>query len=192
MEFLPPQWIPVFIFFARILDVSLGTLRIVFVSKGMRGKATVLGFVEILIWITVVAQVFQNLDNWLNYIAFAGGFASGTFIGMAIEDYLKVGIQIFRIITSKPVDPLIASLKERNLRFTVLDAEGGFGDVKIIFLVARRKMSPEIIPLIRAFDPKAFFSVEDVKHASLAAEGGVTNLGGSQSMAITRWLKLRK
>lgn len=192
MEFIPPQWIPVFIFFARILDVSLGTLRIVFVSKGMRGKATMLSFVEILIWITVVAQVFQNLDNWLNYIAFAGGFATGTFVGMAIEDYLKVGIQIFRVITSKPVDPLLTSLKEKNIRFTILDAEGGFGDVKIIFLVARRKLAPEIIPLIRSFDPKAFYSVEDVKHASLTAEGQMASLDGVQSRSIARWLKLRK
>ena len=99
-ELIPETYVPVFIFFARILDVSTGTLRIMFVSKGMKGKSTLMGFIEVLIWIVIIAQIFQNLDNWMNYVAFAGGFAAGTYVGMYIEEKMKMGVQIFRIIVN--------------------------------------------------------------------------------------------
>src|SRR5690625_3831174 len=73
IELIPSTYLPLFIYFSRIMDVSLGTLRIMFVSKGMKAKATICGFFEVLIWVIVVAQIFQNLDNWLFYLAFAAG-----------------------------------------------------------------------------------------------------------------------
>ena len=183
-------WVPLFIFIARIADVSLGTVRIVFVSKGLRLRAALLGFLEILIWITVVAEVLSNLDSWLNYVAYAGGFASGTYIGMVIEEKLKVGIQVFRIITNKPIEPLLQILESQSFRYTVLDAKGGFGGVKIVFLVAKRKYVPRIVSMIHAFDSKAFYSIEDVKHASTQEQsaGGVS--AGARN--AIRWLSWRK
>lgn len=100
LEFIPDAFLPLFIFLARILDVSIGTLRILFISKGFRGKATVLGFFEVLIWIIVVAQIIQNLDNWLNYVAYAGGFAAGNYVGMFLEEKMKMGVQIFRTVVT--------------------------------------------------------------------------------------------
>jgi len=184
---MPEAVVPLTIFFARILDVSLGTLRIMFVSKGMRGKATVLGFFEVLIWIVIVAQIFQNLDNWFNFIAFAGGFATGTYIGMRIEEKMSVGTQIFRIITHQPTEILVQKLREADFRVTSINAEGLSGTVRIIFTVARRKRWKELAALVGEWAPESFYSVEDVKFSSeMESE---TAVGAD---LWTRMLKLKK
>ncbi len=188
IDLIPAAYIPIFIFLARILDVSLGTLRIMFVSKGLRGKATVLGFIEVLIWIIIVAQIFQNLDNWLNYIAYAGGFATGTFIGMYIEEHMKMGIQIFRIIVDREREELIEALKENNFRVTSLDGQGKYGPVKVIFTVAKRKRWQQLANIVNQFAPNAFYSVEDVKHVSQMDE----EVHPYKEDLITRMLKLKK
>lgn len=166
IDIIPAAYVPLFIFFARILDVSLGTLRIMFVSKGLKNKATLLGFIEVLLWIIVVAQIFQNLDNWINYVAYAAGFAAGTYIGMTIEEKMKVGMQIFRIIVGQESSVLLEKLKEADFRFTEVDAEGKYGSVKIIFTVILRKRWAELADLVGEHAPNSFYSVEDVKYAS--------------------------
>ena len=188
VDFIPVAYVPLFIFFARILDVSLGTLRIMFVSKGFRGKATMLGFVEVLIWIVIVAQIFSNLDNWLNYVAFAGGFAAGNFIGMSIEEKMKMGVQIFRIIVGENNEKLIEALKDENFRVTTLDGEGIYGPVKVIFTVAKRKRWQHLSNVVNEHAPNAFYSVEDVKHVSQMDE----EVHPHQQDLITRMLKLKK
>lgn len=188
LEFIPASYVPIFIFFARILDVSMGTLRIMFVSKGFRGKATMLGFVEVLIWIVIVAQIFSNLDNWMNYVAFAGGFATGNFIGMTIEQRMKMGVQIFRIIVGENSKGLTEALKESDFRITSINGEGIFGPVKVIFTVAKRKRWKELSEILNEYAPNAFYSVEDVKHVSQLEEG----LQPHQQDLITRMLKLKK
>lgn len=165
-ELLPAAYIPLFIFFARILDVSLGTLRIMFVSKGLRGKAALLGFIEVLLWIIIVVQIFQNLDNWLNYVAFAGGFATGTFVGMFIEEKMKMGVQIFRIIVSQNAEELTRQLIEADFRVTSIKGDGQFGPVKVLFTIAKRKRWKELASIVNEVSPNAFYSIEDVKHVS--------------------------
>lgn len=187
-ELIPPDFVPLFIFFARILDVSLGTLRIMFVSKGLRVRATFLGFVEVLIWIIIVAQILQNLDNWVNYVAYAGGFATGTFIGMFIEEKMKVGIQIFRIIVAQESELLIKKLREADFRVTEIDGEGKFGSVKVLFTVAKRKRWNELKGILRKYAPAAFFSVEDVKDVSMLDEEAEPY----KQDLIIRMLKMKK
>jgi uncharacterized protein YebE (UPF0316 family) len=187
-EVIPAVYVPFFIFFARILDVSIGTLRIMFVSKGYRMKATILGFIEVLIWIIIVAQIFQNLDDWLNYVAFAGGFAAGNFVGMYIEEKMKMGIQIFRIIVGQEGILLTEKLKEANFRVTVVDGEGKYGPVKILFTVAKRKRWQQLSDIVSEHAPNAFYSVEDVKHVSQMDE----EVQPYKQDLITRMLKLKK
>jgi uncharacterized protein YebE (UPF0316 family) len=187
-EVIPTAYVPLFIFFARILDVSIGTLRIMFVSKGFRGKATVLGFIEVLIWIIIVAQIFQNLDHLMNYVAFAAGFAAGNYIGMTIEERMKMGIQIFRIIVGGESDRLTEKLKEANFRVTLVDGEGKYGPVKILFTVAKRKRWQELANIVAEYAPNAFYSVEDVKHVSQMEE----EMQPYKQDLITRMLKLKK
>lgn len=187
-ELLPAAYVPLFIFTARILDVSLGTLRIMFVSKGMRGKATILGFIEVLIWIVIVAQIFQNLDNWLNYVAFAGGFATGTYIGMFIEERMKMGVQIFRIIVGEESEILAQKLNEAQFRVTEIDGKGKYGPVKILFTVAKRKRWHDLAEVVSQYAPNAFYSVEDVKHVSMMDE----DVHSYKQDLISRMLKLKK
>lgn len=168
--------------------MSLGTLRIMFVSKGLRGKATLLGFIEVLIWIVIVAQLFQNLDNWVNYVAYAGGFATGTYIGMFIEEKMKVGVQIFRIIVGEDSEILSEKLKEADFRLTEIDGKGKYGPVKILFTVARRKRWQDLKRILKENAPTAFFSVEDVKDVSMMDE----NLEPYRQDNITRLLKMKK
>tara|TARA_R100001143_G_scaffold63605_1_gene73835 strand:- start:64364 stop:64969 length:606 start_codon:yes stop_codon:yes gene_type:complete len=188
LEFIPAAFIPVFIYFARILDVSMGTLRIMFISKGFRGKATLLGFVEVLIWIVIVAQIFSNLDNWMNYVAYAGGFATGNFIGMTIEERMKMGVQIFRIIVGEGSADLIDALRGNDFRITSVNGEGVYGPVKVIFTVAKRKRWSELSDIVNKYAPNAFYSVEDVKHVSQIDEVPYSQ----KDDIMTRMLKLKK
>jgi len=187
IEIIPAVFLPLFIFFARIIDVSIGTIRIMFISKGYKGKASILGFIEVLIWIVIVGQIFQNLDNWLNYVAFAGGFAAGNYIGIFIEERMKMGLQIFRIIINRDTDVLFEKLKESNFRATSVDGEGKFGPVKVIFTVAPRRRWQELADMITLYAPGSFYSVEDVRFSSLLEE----NLVDKQDL-VTRMLKLKK
>ena len=188
LEFIPTAFIPLFIFFARILDVSIGTIRIMFVSKGYRGKATFLGFVEVLIWIIIVAQIFTNLDNWLNYIAFAAGFATGNYVGMYIEEKMKMGVQIYRIIVNQENSGLAEELMNRDFRVTVVPGEGKHGPVKVLFTVAKRKRWQELSEVVNKFAPNAFYSVEDVKKVSLMEE----EIQPTRLDVWSRMLKLKK
>ena len=90
----------VLIFLARICDVSIGTMRIIFVSKGKRNIAPILGFFEVLIWITAISKIMENLDNYVNFIAYAAGFATGNFVGMIIEEKLAMGILMIRVFAN--------------------------------------------------------------------------------------------
>ncbi|MFY9307545.1 MAG: DUF2179 domain-containing protein [Bacteroidia bacterium] len=159
------NWIllPLIIFVSRLGDVSLGTLRHVFISKGYRKIVPVLGFIEVLIWIIVVAQIMKNLNNIACYLAWAGGFATGTYVGLLIEERLALGLQVIRIITNQNCDHLIDSLKQENHGITVVDAQGAVGPVKMIFTIIKRKNVRQVVELIRQHNPTAFYSIEDIK-----------------------------
>ncbi|MES2284537.1 MAG: DUF2179 domain-containing protein [Bacteroidota bacterium] len=162
------SWIllPLIIFFSRVCDVSLGTLRHVFISKGFRQIVPILGFFEVLIWIIVVAQIMKNLNNIACYLAWAGGFATGTYVGLLIEERLALGLQVIRIITNQNCENLLESLKHENHGVTVVDAQGAVGPVKMIFSIIKRKNIQQVILLIRKHNPTAFFSIEDIKDIS--------------------------
>src|SRR5690554_6148613 len=116
--------LPFLIFFARILDVTIGTIRIVMVSKGQKLWAPILGFFEILIWLLAISRIFENLDNWVNYVAYAGGFSVGNYIGLIIEERLAMGIVKIQIITRKSAAELIVNLKNAGYGITYHDAKG--------------------------------------------------------------------
>ena len=162
------SWVilPLLIFLSRLTDVTLATLRHIFVSKGFRKIVPFLGFVEVLIWLVAMRQVFHNLNNIACFFAWAGGFAMGTYCGMLIEERLALGMQIIRIITDKDCSQLVNELRTINQGVTVLDAEGAMGPVKIIFTIVKRVNKKNVIGLIHSHDPQAFYSIEDVKSAS--------------------------
>jgi uncharacterized protein YebE (UPF0316 family) len=158
--------IPLLICLARISDVTLGTLRIIYVSKGLKILASVLGFFEILIWLFALSQIMQNLTNPINYLAYAGGFATGIYLGVIIEEKLSVGIMQLRIITKKDAARLLKFLKEEGYGITSVNAQGAFGPVDVIYTIVQRKEIPHIIKVIHTYNPNAVYSVEEVKHVS--------------------------
>lgn len=161
------NWVilPALIFFARIIDVSMGTLRIMYVSRGKRRLASCLGFLEVLIWLLAIRQIFNNLNNFVCYLTYAGGFASGSFVGMWLEHKFAIGIQVVRIITRHDAGKLIEAMKEYGCGVTTVDGEGLTGFVKIIFTVIQRKDLQNVLRMIKKSNPNAFYSVEDVRMA---------------------------
>jgi len=158
--------LPIFIFFARIADVSIGTLRIMFISKGLKYLAPFVGFFEILIWLIAIGQIFQNLTNPIYYISYAAGFAAGTFVGIVIENKLSIGTELVRIITQKEAPKLVESLEKAGYIVTHDDVSGRGGKVKIIYVVIDRHDAPSVVNIIKKYNPKAFYSIEDVKFVS--------------------------
>lgn len=165
-EVLSLVTVPAFIFFARICDVTIGTMRIIFVSRGMKMVAPVLGFFEVFIWIIAVGQIFQNLTNPLNYFAYAAGFATGNYVGMLVEERLAMGLALIRVITQRDATNLIDYLRGAGYGVTVLDAQGKQGPGKVIFSVIKRKNIKDVEKAIHEFNPKAFYSIEDVRRAA--------------------------
>ena len=116
--------LPLLIFLARILDVSIGTLRIIFVARGLKYFAAILGFFESLIWLLAVTQVMQNLTSWQTYIAFALGFAAGNYVGVVLEERIAIGNLLIRVITRKEADELVHVLWGAGYGVTSVDAQG--------------------------------------------------------------------
>ena len=160
--------LPILIFFARVCDVSLGTIRIIFISKGVKYLAPIVGFIEILIWLMAISQIMSNITNVYYYIFYAGGFATGTLVGIILDEKLSVGLVMIRIITKRDAKNLINHLKSQKYGITTVDAEGIEGPVKIIFTVIRRENLKMVVKCIKKYNPHAFYSVEDVRSVSEA------------------------
>jgi uncharacterized protein YebE (UPF0316 family) len=157
---------PLLIFCARICDVSIGTMRIIFVSKGKRNIAPFLGFFEVLIWIIVVSRIMQNLDNYINYVAYAAGFATGNFVGMIIEERLAVGVQLIRVITPNEGTALIQMLSNRGFGATLVEGQGAREKVAVIYTIVPRNELEKALNIINDYDPKVFYTIEDVRATS--------------------------
>jgi uncharacterized protein YebE (UPF0316 family) len=160
--------LPLLIFFTRIIDVSLGTLRIIFINRNLKYWATASGFFEVLIWLLVIREIFQRLDNPVCIIAYAAGFAAGNYVGILIENRLSIGKVLIRIITRRQADNLVAFMKASGYGLTLVDAQGTTGPVRVIFAIVNRKEIQAIAEQIKQFNPNAFYSIEDVRFVSEA------------------------
>jgi len=154
---------PLLIFLARICDVSIGTMRIIFVSKGKKNIAPILGFFEVLIWIIAISKIMQNLDNYVNYVAYAAGFATGNFVGMIIEEKLAMGIQMIRIFTNERGMDLVRLLNSNGYGATTIEAHGAKEKIHLVYSIVQRNELENVLKVINSFNPKAFFTIEDVK-----------------------------
>ena len=155
--------LPVLIFLSRIADQSIGTMRLIFLSKGYRFIAPLLGFFEVIIWLVAVSQIMKHLDNVICYIAYGAGFAMGNFIGMTLEERISIGSVLVRIIPTVNSDVLIERLRDKNFGLTTIDAEGSQGSVRVFISIINRKDLKEYISIINEINPKAFYTIEDVR-----------------------------
>jgi uncharacterized protein YebE (UPF0316 family) len=158
--------IPLMIFVARIVDVTMGTMRVIFISRGAKLIAPLLGFFEILIWLVAMGKVMQNLSNVYCYLAYAAGFATGNFVGICVEEKLAMGTFIIRIVTNRDAAELVQRMRTAGYGATSLDAEGASGPVNVIYSVVRRGSVDDVVEIIKRFNPNAFYSIEDVRFVS--------------------------
>ena len=158
--------LPLLIFIARICDVTIGTVRIVMVSKGQKMWAPILGFFEILIWLLAISRIFENLDNWVCYFAYSLGYATGNYLGLKLEEKLAMGIVKIQIITRKTARQLIEKMKTSGYGVTYHDAKGGSEDVSIIYSIIKRTELHKVVEQIKTYNPNAFYSIEDVRFVS--------------------------
>lgn len=158
--------LPFMIFLARIMDVSIGTMRIIFVSKGNKRIAPILGFFEVFIWIIAISQIMNNLNNFACYFGYAAGFATGNYVGLILEERLAMGNLIIRIISHKDSHVLIKNLNAQGFGATSVEGEGSSGKVQLIYSIVQREKMPQVIQVIEEFNPKAFFTIEDIRKVS--------------------------
>jgi uncharacterized protein YebE (UPF0316 family) len=177
--------LPLLIFLARITDVSINTVRIIYVLGGRRFTATLLGFFEAFIWLMAIRQIFAHLDNWVSYFAYPAGFACGIYVGMIIEERIAYGKVIVRIITRRDVGPLIEYLNQKNNRYTHVNAQGPNGHENLVFTVLQREHLEDLLSTLKDILPSAFYTVEKVNRA---AESG-TVVQESTRWSIGSWLK---
>jgi uncharacterized protein YebE (UPF0316 family) len=157
--------LPLLIFFARILDVSIGTLRLIFVSKGYKFYAPILGFFEVVIWLLAIGQIMQHLDNFLCYLAYGLGFATGNYIGIYLDEKLSLGTVLIRVVPKYDTTNLINHLRDQSFGASLVDIEGMSGKLKMIFTIVKRKDLQEVMGIIQEHNPHAFVTIEDVKTA---------------------------
>lgn len=159
--------LPTLIFLAQIANVCMETLRIVFLSKGIKYLAPIIAFFEIIIWLLAIVGVLSNLSNIANFLAYAFGFALGTYVGLVIEERLSIGMVSMRIITpEKTGDEIMAYLQSENYGTTYVDAQGSRGGVKMIITLVDRDDVPRITRHFEETNPDAFFSIEDVRYVN--------------------------
>jgi uncharacterized protein YebE (UPF0316 family) len=127
--FLTDSWVftwiilPLLIFIARIGDVSIGTLRLIFISRGFKFYAPLLGFFEVIIWLLAIGQIMQHLDNFMCYIAYGLGFATGNYIGIILDEKLSLGTLLVRIVPKKDPTELIMRLRDEEFGASLVDIE---------------------------------------------------------------------
>lgn len=153
------------IIMARIVDVSLGTLRTAFIVHGKKGTAFLVGFTEVLIWIFIVSNVINNLHHPIYSVSYAFGFGLGTYMGILIEGWLAKGQQVIRIFTRKGRE-IVESLRSQGFVVTQFEGAGKEGPITMLFLQTQRKLVPGIVRFITVADPDVFYIVDNVRFSS--------------------------
>jgi uncharacterized protein YebE (UPF0316 family) len=163
LEFIPVALLPILIFFIRVADMSLDTMRVLFVVRGRRPQAWVVGFMQSALWVVAVASVLSHLDNLLTVLAYAAGFATGNVVGMRIEERLAIGHSHLRVISTQRGEAVAAAVRAAGYAVTELSGRGKDGTVSILTTsVRRRDIDPVRSEVLRA-DPDAFVTLSDVR-----------------------------
>jgi uncharacterized protein YebE (UPF0316 family) len=151
------------IFLLRVLDMSLDTLRVLVVMRGRKGIAWVLGFFQALIFVLAISSVLKNLDNPLNIIGYAAGFATGNVVGMWIEERLAIGHIHLSVVSSRFGAAIAERMRADGFAVTEIPARGKDGMVTLLNISVLRKNVSQVHGLVNQVDPSAFITAEDVR-----------------------------
>ena len=167
LDLAGPLLMPFGIFVAEACVVTIGTVRSIFVLRGMKVASAALGLFETVIWLFAVGQVFSNLSNISCSVAYAAGFTLGNYLGVLLEGKLAVGSVLLRVVTPRDADALVRDLTAGGYGVTRMDARGSAGPVQVVLTVVKRKELARVVALVKGFDPGVFYSVDDL-HAAAA------------------------
>ncbi|MCB5250873.1 MAG: DUF5698 domain-containing protein [Candidatus Cloacimonadales bacterium] len=153
---------PLLIVAARIMDVSLGTLRIILISKGLKNLAPIIGFFEVFIWIVVVNKIITGVSHPITYFAYALGYAFGTYAGLFLDTKLSLGKVMIRIIAKDEPHVLAELMRKNNIGATSLKAEGKDGEVTVLLSMVNRKELKNTLAILNEHNPNIFYTIEDI------------------------------
>ena len=171
MKELDPAFTPYLIFMAKNVEVCIMSLRLVMINRGLKVIAAFLAFFESLTWVGSLSIIVTNLDNLNNILFYCLAMATGTILGLVIESKLAMGVVMVRVITQKDGGPLLIKLRELGLRVSSIDAQSNFGKVQVIFSAIKRSSLKDFSKVVKNFNPKAFFTVEDIREVSQIVKG---------------------
>lgn len=176
LDLYPVFW-PIFIVIARILDVSLGTVRTIYVVRGARWKSAVIGFIEVIIWVFAVSGVLMEPDL-IKILAYGLGFALGSAIGVWLEGLLAIGQQRVVAISKHLSHAVAMALRMADYSVTEVPARGREGAVAMCFVIAPRKQAGQITRIIRGADEDSIVVVEDIRHTVMSRKSVATAATG--------------
>jgi len=146
----------VVIFFSRVVDVGLGTIRVQLIVRRRKLLASLIGFVEILIYVLVVSQVIKDIKNWLNVLAYAGGFAIGTLVGMLLSERMSRGVIEVTVITQGSWQEIEQAVREAGFALTRQSGMGREGRVEVLNVVCAARELSRLVDLVTGVDREAF------------------------------------
>ena len=185
--------LPVLIFCLRIGDMTLDTLRIIFMTKGLKRLAPIIGFFEILIWIVAITRIMQHLNNWTCYLAYAGGFATGNYVGMWLDEKLAIGHELIRVITRVDATQLADALRAEGYVVTTVKAAGMEGEVGVVYIVVTRRNQNHAVQIIRQYNPNAFVTTQNIHYVTGPRDhGALADAAGSRLADIEGSLAKQK
>lgn len=162
--FTPQAWLGAgLIFLLRVSDMTLDTLRVLSVMRGQKGMSWILGFFQATIFVVAISSVLSNLDNPLNVVAYAAGFATGNVVGMLIESKLAIGHIHMSIISPRRGSAIAENLRDQGFAVTEIPARGKDGMVTMLNCSVRRRRLIQARQIITDIDPDAFITAEDVR-----------------------------
>jgi uncharacterized protein YebE (UPF0316 family) len=180
-----PLLLPLAIMCSRIVDVSIGTVRMVMVIRGRRYTAAILGFFEVTVWLLAITGIIAHVDNIISYLAYGLGFALGNIVGLMIEQKMAVGQQVVRFISSEEGEHISRVLRAKGFGVTEISGSGREGPVLLGFVIAPRKKVHELMQIICGVDPKSVVTIEDVRHSNIVEYR-------QHSSGMWRWNKILK
>jgi uncharacterized protein YebE (UPF0316 family) len=152
-----------FIFFLRVADMTLETLRVLFVMRGRKGPAWFLGFFQAAIFVTAIGTVLANVQNPLSIIGYAAGFATGNVMGMLIEERLAIGHILLSIISSRRGTAIAEELRKEGYAVTEIPARGKDGMVTLLNCSVLRRKTTEVRKMVMKIDETAFITADDIQ-----------------------------
>lgn len=155
-------WGYLFIFFARICDMSLDTIRVLCIVKGRKLLGSILGFFQVLIWLVVIKKVLSEVDSVGYMIAYAAGFAAGNYIGSVLEELIALGKVSVQVITSKYENIFAERIREAGFGVSSVECMGKYGQKTLLIIEIERKHLKKLFRLLNELDAEAFVSVFDI------------------------------